>query len=69
MDLPAIFLFWKCHLFYYVCCINLDALKTTFIMEANTVNPDQSAPKGAAWSASRSVCIIGYKTLELVTNP
>ena len=34
---------------YYICCIYLNALETTFIMEANTINPDQTAPR-ADWS-------------------
>ena len=29
---------------HYVCCICSNALKTNFIMEANTMNPDQTAP-------------------------
>ena len=32
---------------YYTFCIHLNALQKTFIMEANTMNPDQTAPKGA----------------------
>ena len=30
---------------YYVCCIFWDALKNTLTMEANTINPDQTALK------------------------
>ena len=37
---------------YYLCCKYSDALQTNFIMEANTMNPDQIAPKGAVWSGS-----------------
>ena len=33
---------------YYVCCIYLNALETAFTMKANTMSPDQTAPKGAA---------------------
>ena len=29
---------------YYVCRIYLIALETTFIMKANTINPDETAP-------------------------
>ena len=32
---------------YYVCCILLNALKTSFIREANSMHPDQTAAKGA----------------------
>ena len=27
---------------YYICCIDSYAFKTSFIMEANNMNPDQS---------------------------
>ena len=37
---------------YYICCIYSNALQNTFVMEANTMNPDQTAPKGAVWSGS-----------------
>ena len=30
---------------YYVCCIYSNDLLTNFVMEANTMNPDQTAPK------------------------
>ena len=33
---------------YYVCCIIYsNALQTNFIVGANTMRPDQTAPKGA----------------------
>ena len=32
---------------YYVCCMNSNALQNIFAMEANTMNPDQTVPKGA----------------------
>ena len=35
---------------YYICCIYL--LQKNFIMEANSMNPDQTAPSGAVWSGS-----------------
>ena len=31
----------------YICCINSNALQHTFTLEANIMNPDQTAPKGA----------------------
>ena len=30
---------------HYVSCINLNELQNTFTMEANAMNPDQTAPK------------------------
>ena len=30
----------------YVCCIYIDALQNVFTLEANTMNPDQTAPLG-----------------------
>ena len=30
---------------FYICCIYSNVLQTNFITEANTVNPDQTAPK------------------------
>ena len=32
---------------YYVCYKISNVFKTTFIMISNTMNPDQTAPKGA----------------------
>ena len=34
----------------YVYFIYTNALSTNFITEANTMNPDQTAPLGAVWS-------------------
>ena len=31
---------------FYICCIYSSALQTSFFMEANTKNPDQTAPLG-----------------------
>ena len=31
----------------YICCFYSNALQNAFAMEANTINPDQTAPKGA----------------------
>ena len=50
---PAnIFFFLKTSPAYYVCCIFLNAFQNTYIMEANPMNPDQTAPQGAVWSGS-----------------
>ena len=35
---------------YYVCRMYSNALQITFIMEASTMNPEQTAPKGAVCS-------------------
>ena len=35
---------------YYVCCIFSNEIQNTFTLEANTMNPDKAAPKGAVWS-------------------
>ena len=32
---------------FHVCCIHSIALQTNFITEANTMNPDQTAPNAA----------------------
>ena len=34
---------------YYICCIYSDALQNSFAMEANTMNPDQTAPLNLIW--------------------
>ena len=39
-----VFFVQKCCLLY-LCCIYSNALQTNFIIEANTMNPDQTAPK------------------------
>ena len=35
---------------YVVCCIFLQTFQTYFCIPANSVDPDQTAPKGAVWS-------------------
>ena len=37
---------------YYVCWIYSNVPQNTFTTKANTMNPDQIAPEGAAWSGS-----------------
>ena len=37
---------------YLVCCIYSYVLQDTFTLVANTMNPDQAAPKGAVWYGS-----------------
>ena len=43
--LPILF-FLKILSVYYVCCIHSNALENYFIIEANTMKPDQSPPQG-----------------------
>ena len=43
---PAYIFVLKMASAYYVCCINLNALQNTFIMEANTMNSDQKEQSG-----------------------
>ena len=50
--IPAIFLSWNCCLlFMSAACIQVH-FKLDSILEGNTINPDQTAPKGAVWSGS-----------------
>ena len=44
---PAIIFVQKMLSAYYICSIYSNALQANFIMDANTMNPDQTAPKGA----------------------
>ena len=37
---------------YVVYCIFLQTFKTYFCIQANSVDPDQTAPRGAVWSGS-----------------
>ena len=36
--------------FNYTCYVYSNEIQTNFFMDANTMNPDQTAPKGAVWS-------------------
>ena len=47
---------------YYVFCYS-DALQTNFVIEANIIDTDQTAPKGAVWSGS--ILFATLATLEL----
>ena len=60
---PAnIFMFWKMLSAYYVCCIYSNVPKTTFIMKANTMDPDQTVPLRGSLIWIHIVCTIGYQT-------
>ena len=37
---------------YVICWIFLQTYQTYFCKQANSVDPDQTAPKGAVWSGS-----------------
>ena len=37
---------------YVVCWIFLQTFQTYFCIQANSVDPDQTAPKGAVWRSS-----------------
>ena len=48
----TIFLSWKCCLLFMPAAYIQVHFRLDFIIEANTMNPDQTAPKGAVWSGS-----------------
>ena len=46
---------------YVVCWIFLQTFLTNFCIQANSVDPDQTAPKGAVWSGSTLFAEMTYK--------
>ena len=52
--------------FYFSSIMNLNALEMAFIMEANTMDPDQNVHEGAVLRSSliwvHSVCNIGHQS-------
>ena len=46
---------------YVVCWIFLQTFQTYFCMQANAVDPDQIAPKGAVWSESTLFAEMTFK--------
>ena len=46
---------------YVVCWIFLQTFQTYFYIPANSVNPDQTAPKGAVWSGSTLFAEMTFK--------
>ena len=54
---------------YYVCCIYTNAHPTNLITEANAMNPDQTAPKGAVSSGSIliEICMHLHNKYEFYT--
>ena len=47
---------------YVVCWIFLQTFQTFFCIQANSVDPDQTAPKGAVWSGSTLFAEMTFKT-------
>ena len=50
---------------YVVCWIFLQSFQTSFCMQANSVDPDQTAPKGAVWSGST---LLAEKTFKFTSR-
>ena len=48
---------------YVVCWIFLQTFQTYFCIQANSVDPDQTAPKGAVWSGSKLFAEMTFKVL------
>ena len=50
---------------YVVCWIFLQTFQTYFCIQANSVDPDQTAPKGAVWSGST---LFAKMTFKITSN-
>ena len=48
VNLPKYFA-WEMSSAHYACCIYSNALQSNFIIDANTMNPDQTAHKSLVW--------------------
>ena len=46
---------------YVVCWIFLQTFQTYFCIQANSVDPDQTAPKGAVWSGTTLFAKMTFK--------
>ena len=46
---------------YVVCWIFLRTLQTNFCIQANSVDPDQTAPKGPVWYGSTLFAVMTFK--------
>ena len=46
---------------YVVCWIFLQTSQTYFCIQANSVDPDQTAPRGAVWSGSKLFAEMTFK--------
>ena len=49
---------------YVVCCIFLQTFQTYFCIQANSVDPDQTVPKGAVWSGSTLFAEVTFKVQQ-----
>ena len=47
---------------YVVCWMFLQIFKTYFCIQANSVDPDQTAPRGAVWSGSTLFAEMTFKS-------
>ena len=49
---------------YVICWIFLQTFQTYFCIQANSVDPDQTAPKGAVWSGSTLFAKMTFKIIS-----
>ena len=52
---------------YVVCRIFLQTFQTYFCIQANSVDPDQTAPKAAVWSGSTLFAKMTFKMTKQTT--
>ena len=53
---------------YVVCWIFLQTFQTYFCIQANSVDPDQTAPRGAVWSGSTLFAEMTFKNHKQMTK-
>ena len=53
---------------YVVCWIFLQTFQTYFCIQANSVDPDQTAPRGAVWSGSTLLAKMTFKNHKQMTK-
>ena len=53
---------------YVVCWIFLQTFQTYFCIQANSVDPDQTAPKGTVWSGSTLFAKMTFKIHKQMTK-
>ena len=53
---------------YVVCWIFLQTFQTYFCIQVNSVDPDQTVPKGAVWSGSTLFAEITFKKSQADDN-
>ena len=49
---------------YVVCWIFLQTFQTYFCIQANSMDPDQTAPRGAVWSGSTLLAKMTFKITD-----